>query len=416
MEAGKPRVAIIGGMRTPFVKSNTVFKDISALDLGVHAVKGLLAKYPIDQQKISELVFGTVVHNPKIANLGREVVLASGLPKTIPAYTVSNNCISGVQAVTNVYDSITNGRGELGIGGGTESLSNIPVLFQKQFARILMNFSSAKTFSQKLQALMELRLNYLKPDYMGIEEPSTGLTMGQHCEIMAKDWKIPREAQDEIALQSHMKAYQATQDGRLTQEIYPLNGVAQDTIIRKDTSLEKLAKLKPVFDPTPTGTITAGNSSPLTDGASAVLLASEEFAKQNNLEPLAYIKAFEYTGIDPKDGLLMGPGIAVPQLLRKTGLRLEDMDLIDMHEAFAAQILCNLKAFEQGWKEPAIGKVDPQKLNVMGGSIAIGHPFAATGARIITSVANEMKRRNARYALISACAAGGTAAAMILER
>jgi acetyl-CoA acetyltransferase family protein len=240
--------------------------------------------------------------------------------------------------------------------------------------------------------------------------------MGEHTELTVKEWEIAREEQDEIAYLSHMNAHKATEDGRLKAEIYPLDGHEQDLFIRPDTSLEKLAKLPPVFDRSPAGTITAGNSSPLTDGAAAVLLMSEDRARNENREPLAFIKAFEFAAIDPKDGLLMAPGLAVPRLLRKTGLSLSDMDLIEMHEAFGGQVASNLRAWEKGWKEPAIGRVDRDKLNQLGSSIAVGHPFAATGARIVTTLANEMKRRNARYGLVSICAAGAQASAMILER
>jgi acetyl-CoA acetyltransferase family protein len=240
--------------------------------------------------------------------------------------------------------------------------------------------------------------------------------MGEHTELTVKEWDIAREEQDEIAYRSHMNANQATEDGRLKDEIHPLDGYEQDLFIRSDTSMEKLAKLPPVFDRSSAGTITAGNSSPLTDGAAAVLLMSADHARSENREPLAFIKAFEFAAIDPNDGLLMGPGLAVPRLLRKTGLSLSDMDLIEMHEAFGGQVASNLRAWEQGWKEPAIGRVNRDKLNQLGSSIAVGHPFAATGARIVTTLANEMKRRNARYGLVSICAAGAQASAMILER
>ena len=240
--------------------------------------------------------------------------------------------------------------------------------------------------------------------------------MGEHTELTVKEWKISREEQDGIAFRSHMNAHGATQDGRLKAEIHPLDDIDHDLFIRSDTSMEKLTKLPPVFDRSPTGTLSAGNSSPLTDGAAAVLLMSEDRAQKENREPLAFIRAFEFAAIDPKDGLLMAPGVAVPRLLRRTGLTLADMDLIEMHEAFGGQVASNLRAWEQGWKEPAIGSVDREKLNQLGSSIAIGHPFAATGARIVTTLANEMKRRDARYGLVSICAAGAQASAMILER
>jgi acetyl-CoA acetyltransferase family protein len=295
-------------------------------------------------------------------------------------------------------------------------MSNPSVLFNKRASRIFLDAASAKTFAQKLRTLVRLRPRDFKPGVPGIQEPSTGLSMGEHTELTVKEWEIPREEQDEIAYRSHMNANQATEDGRLKAEIHPLDEYEQDLFIRPDTSMEKLANLPPVFDRSPAGTITAGNSSPLTDGAAAVLLMSEDRARNDNREPLAFIKAFEFAAIDPKDGLLMAPGLAVPRLLRKTGLSLSDMDLIEMHEAFGGQVASNLRAWEKGWKEPAIGRVDRDKLNQLGSSIAVGHPFAATGARIVTTLANEMKRRNARYGLVSICAAGAQASAMILER
>ncbi|MFQ5641872.1 MAG: acetyl-CoA C-acyltransferase [bacterium] len=410
------RVAVIAGARTPFVKAGTVFKNYSALDLGVHAVNGLIKIHKVPPEFLDELVYGIVILDPKIPNMAREIVFRTELPSTIRAHTVSNNCITGIHAITAIYDSIIEGRTEVGIAGGTESMSNPPLLFGRKISRIFLDAASAKSFDAKFSNFIKIRPWHFKPTAPAIAEPSTGLSMGEHTEIMVKEWNIPREEQDEIAYRSHMNAHAATEDGRLKAEIYPLDGVDRDLIIRSDTTLEKLAALPAVFDPSPAGTLTAGNSSPLTDGASAVLLMSEQRAKKEGREPLAFIKAFEYAAIDPKDGLLMAPAVAVPRLLKQTGLKLSDMDIIEMHEAFGAQIACNIRAWENGWKEEAIGKVELEKLNPLGGSIAVGHPFAATGGRIITTLANEMKRRNVKYGLISICAAGAMAAAMILER
>lgn len=410
------RVAVVAGARTPFVKAGTVFKKYSALELAVHSVKGLLQMHNINPELVDELVYGTVIADPHVPNIAREIVFKTELPATVKAHAVSNNCITGIHAITAIYDSIVNGRTEIGLAGGTESMSNPPIVFSKQFARILMDASMAKSAGARIGTFLKVRPWHFKPIAPAIAEPSTGLTMGEHCEIMAKDWQIPRQEQDEIALRSHKNAFAATQDGRLKNEIYPLDGVEQDTIIRGDTSLEKLAKLRPVFDRSAAGTITAGNSSPLTDGASAVLLMSEERARKEGFEPLVFIKAFEYAAIDPNDGLLMAPCIAVPRLLHKTGLKLDDMDIVEIHEAFGAQVACNLKAWKQGWKEDKIGEVPTEKLNPLGSSIAVGHPFAATGGRIVTTLANEMQRRKAKYGLVSICAAGAMAAAMILER
>ncbi|MCZ6826739.1 MAG: acetyl-CoA C-acyltransferase [Gammaproteobacteria bacterium] len=410
------RVAVIGGSRTPFAKAGTALRKYSALALSSHAVDGLLEKQELDPNSVEELVFGITVVDARTPQFAREVVFSSQLPSSVRALTVINNCITGTSAITSVYDSIIAGRAEIGLAGGVESMSNPAVLFSRRASRVFLDAASAKTPGQKLRIFARLRPGDFKPGVPGVKEPSTGLSMGEHTELTVKEWGISREEQDEIAYRSHMNAHQATEDGRLKAEIHPLDGYEHDLLIRPDTSLEKLAKLPPVFDRTPTGTLTAGNSSPLTDGAAVLLLMSEDRAKRENREPLAFIKAFEYSAIDPKDGLLMAPGIAVPRLLQKTGLTLSDIDLIEMHEAFGGQLASNLKAWEQGWKEQAIGKVDRTKLNQLGSSIAVGHPFAATGARIVTTLANEMKRRDAKYGLVSICAAGAQASAMILER
>ncbi len=410
------RVAVVGGARTPFAKAGTAFRKHSPLQLSVHAVNGLLAKQKLDPESVEELAYGITVVDARIPHFARDVVFASNLPSTTLALTLTNNCITGTSAITAIYDSIVAGRAEIGIAGGVESMSNPAVLFGRHASGLFLEATSMKTLGQRLRVLARLRPRDFKPSVPGVEEPSTGLSMGEHTELMVKEWKISRGEQDEVAYQSHMNAHRATEDGRLKAEIHPLDGIDHDLFIRPDTSMEKLAKLSPVFDRSETGTLTAGNSSPLTDGAAAVLLMSEDRARREGREPLAFIKAFQYAAIDPEDGLLMGPGVAVPRLLRRVGLTLADLDLIEIHEAFGGQVACNLKAWKQGWKEPAIGEVDREKLNQLGSSIAVGHPFAATGARIVTTLANEMKRRDARHGLVSICAAGAQASAMILER
>lgn len=410
------KVAVIGGARTPFVKAGTVFRKYSARDLGVYSVDGLLEKQKLEPDSVDELVYGITVLDARVPQIAREIVFSSRLPSSVRALTVVDNCIAGTSAITSVFDSIVAGRAEIGLAGGVESTSNPSVLFSKRASRVFLDAASAKTLSQRLRILTRLRPSDFKPDAPGVAEPSTGLSMGEHTELTVKEWQISRERQDEIAYRSHMNAHKATKDGRLTDEIHPLDGYTQDQLIRADTSMEKLAKLPPVFDRSESGTITAGNSSPLTDGAATVLLMSEDRARQEGREPLAFIKAFEYGAIDPKDGLLMAPAVAVPRLLRRTGLSLSDMDLVEMHEAFGGQVESNIRAWEQGWKEKAIGSLDRDKLNQLGSSIAVGHPFAATGARIVTTLANEMKRRKVRYGLVSICAAGAQASAMILER
>jgi acetyl-CoA acetyltransferase family protein len=295
-------------------------------------------------------------------------------------------------------------------------MSNPPILFSREATRLIMRLGSARSLSEKISLLAKFRPRHFKPNPPGVTEPSTGLTMGQHMEITAKQLKISRTIQDEIALKSHQNAANAASAGVFAKEIAPLGSVTIDTIVRKDTSLEKLKTLKPVFDRSASGTITAGNASPLTDGASALLLMSESKAKALGYEPLAFVRAYEYSAIAPDEGLLMAPAVAVPRLLRREGLTFADFDLIEIHEAFGAQVAANVQAWEQGWKESAISGFDWAKVNTLGGSIAIGHPFAATGGRIVTTLANELKRKNLRRGLISICAAGAMAGALILER
>lgn len=411
-----PRVAVVGGARTPFVKAGTSFREHRPLDLSIHAVRGLPALLDLDLSIVDALVWGIVIVDPRIPHMAREIVLEGELPDVVRAVTVTDNCISGATAVAAVHDAIVGGRAEVGIAGGVESMSNPPVLFGRRASRAFLAAARARSAAAKAKALLRLRPADLVPAVADFEEPSTGLTMGEHCELMVKEWGVSRREQDEIALRSHRRAHAATEAGWLPAEIHPLDGIRTDGLIRADTSMEKLAALPPVFDRSAGGTITAGNSSPLTDGASAVVLMSEARAVREGREPLAFVRDFEFVGIDPAEGLLMGPGVAVPRLLARTGLSLADMDVVEMHEAFAGQVACNLRAWEKGWKEPAIGTIPGERLNPLGGSIALGHPFAATGGRIVVQLANEMARRDLRYGLISICGAGATAAAMVLER
>ncbi|MEE9178371.1 MAG: acetyl-CoA C-acyltransferase [Acidimicrobiia bacterium] len=410
------RVAIVGGARTPFAKAGTYLKERTALELGTHSVDGALAKLDLDPDTVDQLVYGIVAVDARVPHLAREVNFASSLPDSVRSVTVTDNCITSVTAIEAVHDAISAGRSRVGIAGGVESMSNPSVLWSRNATRVLSDFQGARTAKDKAVTLSRLRPGDFVPRPPGVNEPSTGMSMGEHTEITVKEWGISRSEQDEIAYASHMNAAAATEDGRLTAEIHPLDDIAADTMIRPGTSMEKLAKLPPVFDPTPKGTLTAGNSSPLTDGAASVVLMAESAAAQLGHEPLAFIKAIEFAAVSPDDGLLMGPGIAVPRMLARAGVALEDIDIIEMHEAFGGQVAANLAAWEHGWKEDPIGKVDREKLNQLGGSIAIGHPFAATGARIVTQLANEMARTDSRYGLVSICGAGATAAAMILER
>lgn len=406
----------MGGARTPFVKAGTVFRGHRPLDLSLHAVEGLLERVDMDPEAVESLAWGIVLVDPEVPHVAREIVLRTRLPDSARALTVTDNCISGLSAMAVVGSAIAEGRAEIGLAGGVESMSNPAVQYRTRARRALLDAARARSLTGKLGALLGARPWDFLPADPGFVEPSTGLSMGEHCEIMVKEWDIGRETQDLIAYRSHMNAHAATLDGRLGREILPLDGIDRDTLVRPDTSMAKLAALSPVFDRSGSGTITAGNASPLTDGASGVLLMSEERARREGREPLAFVLDIEFAGLSPEDGLLMAPALAVPRLLARTGLSLDRMDLVEMHEAFAGQIACNLRAWERGWKEPAIGTVPEDRLNRLGGSIAIGHPFAATGARIATTLANELARRDARYGLISICGAGATAGAMILER
>ena len=421
-------MAIVAGVRTPFARSGTVFGDVPAVALARHAAKELLYRAEIDGREIDQVIFGQVVTSVLAPNVAREVSLLPQLPASVPAYSLNRACASGAQAVQNAATEIMHGHADVVIAGGVESLSDIPILHSKRFSRILVEASKAKSLGQRLAAFSRARPRDLIPVSPAIAEPSTGETMGQSAEKMAKENGISREDQDRVALQSHVRAAAATADGRLTAEIVPwLGGKDLDQItttdngIRSDTSLEALAKLKPVFDRR-YGSVTAGNASPLTDGAAAVLLMAEEKAEALGYEPLAFVRSWAVAAVDPGWQLLMGPAFAVPKALERAGIAWSDLGLVEIHEAFAAQVLSNVQAWgSRAWADrlglaAPVGEVDWNRTNVMGGSIAIGHPFAATGARIITSLANEMKRRDVQFGLLSICAQGGMGYAMVLER
>ncbi|HET7612993.1 MAG TPA: acetyl-CoA C-acyltransferase FadI [Gemmatimonadaceae bacterium] len=422
------RVAIVAGVRTPFAKAGTALKSISAIDLGKLCVAELLQRTNLDGKEVQALVFGTVIPSVLAPNIAREVSLMPQLPKGVQAYTVSRACASANQAITDGADQIALGHLDVVIAGGAESLSNIPILHSPRFAETLLLASKAKSLPARLRTFARIRPKDLIPIAPAIAEPSTGETMGQSAEKMAKLNAITREEQDHFALRSHRLASAGTADGRLTAEIMPVyippkfdSVITSDNGIRDDTSYEQLAALKPVFD-RKYGSVTAGNSSPLTDGGACVLLMSEEKAKALGYPVLGVIKSYAYAALDPGEQLLQAPVLAAPVALKRAGLTLKDMDLVEMHEAFAAQVLSNLKGFEsKAWAERAgfsqpTGEVDRAKLNVMGGSIAIGHPFGATGARITTTLLNELRRRGGQFGLMTVCAAGGMGFAMVVER
>jgi acetyl-CoA acyltransferase len=422
------RVAIVAGVRTPFAKAGTAFKAISAIDLGKLSVAELLQRTNLDGKEVQSLVFGTVVPSVVEPNIAREVSLMPLLPKGVEAYSVSRACASANQAITDGADQIALGHHDVVIAGGSESLSNIPILHSRRFAETLVLASKAKSLPARLRILARLRPADFIPITPAIAEPTTGETMGQSAEKMAKLNGIAREEQDHFALRSHRLAAAGTADGRLTAEIMPVyvppkfeSVLTSDNGIREDASYEALAALKPVFD-RKYGSVTAGNSSPLTDGSACVLLMNEEKAKALGYSPLGIIKSYAYAALDPGEQLLQAPVLAAPVALKRAGLTLKDMDLVEMHEAFAAQVLSNLKGFESKyWAERAgftqpVGEVDRAKLNVMGGSIAIGHPFGATGARITTTLLHELQRRGGQFGLMTVCTAGGMGFAMVVER
>jgi acetyl-CoA acyltransferase len=422
------RVAIVAGVRTPFAKAGTALKGFTAIELGKLAVAELIQRANLDGKNVDAVVYGTVVPSVIAPNIAREISLMPMLPRGCEAYTVSRACASANQAITDAADQIVLGHHDVVIAGGAESLSNVPILHSRTMSEKLVAFSRARSAGQRVKILGSIRPKDLVPITPAIAEPSTGETMGESAEKMAKINHIPRTAQDEFALRSHERAAEGTRDCRLTAEIVPVylppafdTALTADNGIRSDSSLEQLAALRPVFD-RKYGTVTAGNSSPLTDGASAVLLMSEGHAKSLGYAPLGFIRSYAYAALDPGEQLLMGPVLAAPMALKRAGLALGDIDLVEMHEAFAAQVLCNLQGFvSREWAERAgfstpVGEVDPERLNVMGGSISIGHPFGATGGRILTTLLNELRRRDGEFGLMTVCAAGGMGHAMVVER
>jgi acetyl-CoA acyltransferase len=423
------RVAIVDGLRTPFVKSGTIFRNESTLDLASRVVAELVARTGVDTATVDQVVYGTVVADIAAPNLAREIVLAGPFPQTVDAFSVSRACATSTQSFVSGAQSILLGDADIVITGGADSLSKPPITYSDRFVEILMEANAAKDMPSKVKAFSKVRPKDLAPNPPAIAERSTGRTMGHSAEDMAKENGITREAQDEFAVRSHAKAIEAWEAGIFDQEVmpYPLapkytETVEQDNIPRTDSTIDKLATLRPVFDKK-YGSVTAANASPLTDGASALMLMDESVAKALGYEPKAYLRSYAFTAIDPNWQLLMGPAFAAPLALDKAGMTLDNIDVIDMHEAFAAQVLSNIQAFESDafaqkylGRDKAIGTIDMDKFNLYGGSISLGHPFAATGARQILTMANELERRDGGTALVTQCAAGGLGAAVILER
>ncbi|MCT4716603.1 acetyl-CoA C-acyltransferase FadI [Enterobacteriaceae bacterium H18W14] len=421
------RIAIVSGLRTPFARQATAFHGIPAVDLGNMVVSELLARSEIPPEIIEQLVFGQVVQMPEAPNIAREIVLGTGMSVHTDAYSVSRACATSFQAVANVAESLLAGTIRAGIAGGADSSSVLPIGVSKKLGRTLVDANKARTLSQRLKLFSRLRPRDLLPVPPAVAEYSTGLRMGDTAEQMAKTHGITREQQDALAHRSHERAAVAWQEGKLADEVMTAfippyrQPFSEDNNVRKDSSLADYAKLRPAFD-RKHGTVTAANSTPLTDGAAAVILMTESRARELGLKRLGFLRSYAFTAVDVWKDMLLGPAWATPLALERAGITLNDLTLFDMHEAFAAQTLANLKmlsserfAREVLGRSHATGEVDDAKFNVLGGSIAYGHPFAATGARMITQTLHELRRRGGGFGLVTACAAGGLGAAMVLE-
>ncbi|MCF7537483.1 acetyl-CoA C-acetyltransferase [Pseudomonas petrae] len=420
------RVAIVGGNRIPFARSNGAYATASNQEMLTAALEGLIERFNLHGLRMGEVAAGAVLKHSRDFNLTRECVLGSRLSPQTPAYDIQQACGTGLEAALLVANKIALGQIECGIAGGVDTTSDAPIGVNEDLRQILLQVNRSKTTADKLKALTQLRLHNLKPELPRNGEPRTGLSMGQHCELMAQTWGIPREAQDQLTLESHQKMAAAYAQGWQDDLLTPFLGLTRDNNLRADASLEKLASLKPAYERSAKGTLTAGNSTPLTDGASLVLLASEDWARERGLPVLAYWRDGEAAAVDfvrGNEGLLMAPVYAVPRLLARNGMTLQDFDYYEIHEAFAAQVLCTLKAWEDpeycktrlGLDAP-LGSIDRSKLNVKGSSLAAGHPFAATGGRIVANLAKLLSKRGAGRGLISICAAGGQGVTAIIER
>jgi acetyl-CoA C-acetyltransferase len=419
------RIAVIGGSRIPFCRSNSMYANKTNLDMLSAALQGLTDRFGLDGVQLDEVIAGAVTSHPKDFNLAREALLSTTLSPLTPGITMQQACGTSLQAALMIGAKIATGQIECGIAAGTDTTSDPPIGFGRKFSQRLVKASAARSAGQRLRAFKGFSPGELKPVLPANAEPRTGLSMGQHCERMAREWQIAREDQDRLAMDSHHKAAAAYDDGFFDDIVMPWSGVARDNNIRPDSSIEKLSTLKTAFSKDADATLTAGNSTPLTDGAAAVLLASEEWAESRGLPVQAYLTAGRTSAVDfvGDEGLLMAPTVAVAEMLQRTGISLQDFDFYEVHEAFAAQVLCSLAAWESedycrqrlGLDE-ALGAVDRDKLNIKGSSVAVGHPFAATGARIIGTLAQILEEAGSGRGLISVCTAGGMGVAAILER
>lgn len=418
------RVAVVGGLRIPFCRAHSVYRGCSNQDMMTATLRALINKYDLKDQTLGDVALGAVIKHSKDWNLARESVIGSGLSMKTPAVDLQRACGTSIEACIQIANKIALGQVEAGVAGGTDSISDAPIVFRDGLRRILLDVHGGRSLMQKILPWFRFRPPHLLPEFPGVTEPRTGLSMGESMEVTAKEWDVPREHQDQLALTSHMKAAKAFEEGFYDDLVVPYKGAEEDNNIRRDTSYEKLAALKPVFDKSAEATLTAGNSTPLTDGAAAVLLASEAWAKQKNLPVIAYITFVNVAAVNfiNSDGLLMAPVFAVSDMLKKANLRLQEFDFYEIHEAFAAQTIATLKAWQSeefcrarlGRNEP-MGPIELARLNVKGGSIAMGHPFAATGARVIATMAKLLNERGSGRGLVSVCTAGGMGVTAILE-
>lgn len=422
----RERVVVVNGARTPFVRARTVFQKMPPSTLGGAVLRETIARSDLDPQAVEELYFGIVSPPAEGTNVAREALFDSGLPATIPCTTVNRYCASAAEAIAGIAGKILSGQIDIGIAGGVESISSVQALFSLEATHFFQDLMKAKSPTQKLTHMSHFKPSLMIPQAPGIKEPTTGMTMGESADLMARAFKVNREEQDKYSVDSHLKAHNAWERGFYKSHVIPVGTpdgkvIDRDTDVRADTSIEKLSRLRPIFYKD--GTITAGNASPLTDGAAAVLLMTESKARELNMRPLGVIRSVAAAGIDiKKEPLLIGPAFAIPRALKQAGVRWEDLDLIEMHEAFAAQVLSTVRAIEsKEWakeklnQDGAIGQVDMSKLNVNGGSIPLGHPFGATGARMVLQTLHELRARKKNLGLISICAAGGLGMVMVVE-
>lgn len=420
------KVVLVGGARIPFCRANSNYANNNNQELMTAATLALVTKFNLKGKVLGDIALGGVMNHSADWNLAREVALGCGLANETPGVGVQRACGTGLEAAIQIGNKIALGQIEVGIAGGFDMMSDVPIAYSAKLSKALVTSAKGRTFMDKIKPWFSLRAADLKPRFPAVTEPRTGLSMGEHCELMAQEWKLTQKEQDELALASHKNAAKAWADGFYNDLVFPFSGATKDNNVRGDTTLEKLAKLKPAFDRSGKGTLTAGNSTPLTDGASAVLLCSEDYARRNNLPIQAYFVDCEVSAVDftvKKEGLLMAPAYAVPKMLMRKGIKLQDFDFYEIHEAFAAQVLCTLKAWESEdfcrnrlGLPGKLGSIDRAKMNVVGGSVALGHPFGATGGRIIANLGKLLEKKGSGRGLISICTGGGMGVTAILER